>query len=405
MGVHSTFVVKINQPILFLFHLCNGYTLIFKLYFVNRVLMKKTVCLNMIVKNEAPVIRRCLSTVKPWIDTWVISDTGSTDGTQKIILDFMKDIPGQLIEEKWVDFSYNRNQVLEIAKTLSDFSLFIDADEEFFPNPDVFELPMDCDYYSIQINEGISFHERVFFLRNACQIFWAGVLHECLASNQVYRKGFWDQGFILSNSHEGNRSQDPKKYLKDAQVLADALKEDPQNRRYRFFLAQSYANANCHDMALPEYMKRSEMQGDEDEVFFSLFMIGVCQEALKFDPEIYAKSFLKAHQFRPYRHEPLFGLAVFYVRQEKFQEAYMILKQAMEIRCPDDSIFVQTHVRDHLIPYLLIQCCEKLRRYKECLDEGMNLLAKKNIPRHMHQELRRSLMHLRPYIQSIGVIL
>ncbi|MGW8788902.1 glycosyltransferase, partial [Heyndrickxia sporothermodurans] len=45
---------------------------------------RKTICLSMIVKNEASVIRRCLDSVRPLIDTWVIIDTGSTDGTQDI---------------------------------------------------------------------------------------------------------------------------------------------------------------------------------------------------------------------------------------------------------------------------------------------------------------------------------
>ena len=36
------------------------------------------ICLNMIVKNEAPVIERCLASVRPWVDYWVIVDTGST---------------------------------------------------------------------------------------------------------------------------------------------------------------------------------------------------------------------------------------------------------------------------------------------------------------------------------------
>ena len=44
----------------------------------------KTICLNMIVKNEQPVIRRCLASVKEMIDYWVIVDTGSTDGTQDL---------------------------------------------------------------------------------------------------------------------------------------------------------------------------------------------------------------------------------------------------------------------------------------------------------------------------------
>jgi tetratricopeptide (TPR) repeat protein len=367
--------------------------------------MKKTVCLNMIVKNEAPVIKRCLATVKPWIDTWVISDTGSTDGTQDIILEFMRDIPGQLIEKKWVDFAHNRNEVLEIARSRSDYSFFIDADEQFIPNVGVTELPTDCDYYSIQINEGISFHERIFFINNSCPIFWKGVLHEGLYADRTCKGRLWEGGEILSKSEEGNRSRDPKKYLKDAKVLEDALVIDPQNYRYQFFLAQSYANAHRYDLALQAYTKRSEMGGNPDEVFFSLFMIGVSQEVLGFDPKIYAQSLLKAHQFRPYRHEPLYGLAIFYMRQGQFQKAYDVLKRALEIRCPDDSIFVQTHIRDHLIPCSFVQCCEKLGKYEECLKIGTELLSKKDIPKQMYQELRQNLIQIRSTISSMDIIL
>ena len=52
---------------------------------------KPTICLSMIVKDEAPVIERCLRSVKPWIDHWVIVDTGSSDGTQAMIRKFMAD--------------------------------------------------------------------------------------------------------------------------------------------------------------------------------------------------------------------------------------------------------------------------------------------------------------------------
>src|SRR5690348_5608822 len=67
------------------------------------------ICLSMIVKNEAPVIERCLRSVKPYVHAWAVSDTGSTDGTQDIIRKFMADLPGELIERPWVDFSANRN--------------------------------------------------------------------------------------------------------------------------------------------------------------------------------------------------------------------------------------------------------------------------------------------------------
>ena len=74
------------------------------------------ICLNMIVKNESRVIERCLRSAKPFIHSWAISDTGSTDGTQDIIRRVMADVPGELIERPWVDFAHNRNQALELAK-------------------------------------------------------------------------------------------------------------------------------------------------------------------------------------------------------------------------------------------------------------------------------------------------
>ncbi len=101
---------------------------------------KPTVCLNMIVKNESTVITRCLKSVLPLIDFWVISDTGSTDGTQEIIKEFMKDIPGELHERVWVNFEHNRNEALSLAKNKADYILFMDADDYLSYSSD-YQLP------------------------------------------------------------------------------------------------------------------------------------------------------------------------------------------------------------------------------------------------------------------------
>ena len=92
----------------------------------------KTVTLCMIVKDEAHVIERCLSSVLPMIDYWVIVDTGSTDGTQQKIKDFFdrNGIKGELHQSTWTDFGTNRSEALAYAqKTGHDYSLMIDADE------------------------------------------------------------------------------------------------------------------------------------------------------------------------------------------------------------------------------------------------------------------------------------
>ena len=140
----------------------------------------KTVCLNMIVKNEATIITRCLASVKPLIDYWVIVDTGSSDGTQRIIREFMKDVPGELYERPWKNFEHNRNEALELAKGKADYILIMDADDklEFDRN---FRLPqLTCDSYRMQIKLGGATYQRHHVIKENLPWRWVGVVHETL---------------------------------------------------------------------------------------------------------------------------------------------------------------------------------------------------------------------------------
>ena len=87
----------------------------------------------MIVKNEAHVIMRCLESVRPLIDYVLIEDTGSTDGTQQMIRDWLvrENLPGQVIDEPWQNFAYNRSHVMEKLREVEgvDYALIIDADD------------------------------------------------------------------------------------------------------------------------------------------------------------------------------------------------------------------------------------------------------------------------------------
>src|SRR5580693_975887 len=114
---------------------------------------KKTVCLNMIVKDEAQVIEKCLSSVKPLIDYWVIVDTGSSDNTKMVIQKTMDGIPGELHARPWVNFAHNRNEALELAKDKGDYVLLIDADE-VLQYPEDFAFPgLEKDLYFILVRQ------------------------------------------------------------------------------------------------------------------------------------------------------------------------------------------------------------------------------------------------------------
>ena len=75
----------------------------------------KTICLNMIVKNEMANLERCLTSVADHIDCWVIADTGSTDGTQDFIKSFFaaRNLPGELHSVPFHNFEQARNAALD----------------------------------------------------------------------------------------------------------------------------------------------------------------------------------------------------------------------------------------------------------------------------------------------------
>src|SRR6185437_6058415 len=85
----------------------------------------------MIVRNEAHIITETLDAVAPYIDTWVIVDTGSADGTQDLIRTHMAHlgIPGELHERPWRDFGYNRTEALALARGHGDYIFVMDADD------------------------------------------------------------------------------------------------------------------------------------------------------------------------------------------------------------------------------------------------------------------------------------
>ena len=79
--------------------------------------------LVMIVKNSGDVLRDCLRLNKKFIDHWTILDTGSSDNTKNIIKEELKDLPGTLYEEDFVDFSTTRNRSLELSSKKCKYTI------------------------------------------------------------------------------------------------------------------------------------------------------------------------------------------------------------------------------------------------------------------------------------------
>ena len=348
------------------------------------------VCLNMIVKNESDVITRCLRSVKPIIDYWVIVDTGSTDGTQEIIKEYMKDIPGELHEKPWKNFEHNRNEALDFAKGKSDYILFIDADEVLAYEPD-FKLPhLKENFYFITTSFNGTEYVRVQLIDNKLDWKWKGVLHEAIDAPQRKTSGLIT-GVKNVVSTDGARSKDPEKYKKDVKVLEEALVKEPNNTRYVFYLAQSYRDANDLEKALATYEKVTKMSHWNEEIYFSLFQIATLKERLNYSKDEVIQSYYKAFSYRPTRAEPLNRLAEFYRRNDQFAEGYVVAHAGLTMQPPTDLLFVEQWSYDYGLLLECSICAYWLGKYQECHDLTQKILTVKNLPQNVKECAERNL--------------
>ncbi len=237
----------------------------------------QTVCLCMIVKNEQHVLLRCLQSVRPLIDHWVIVDTGSTDGTQDLATEYLHDLPGKLIEQPWQDFGHNRSEAIALARGCADYLLTLDADEYLQADADFHWPTLTDDAYEFTVNSGGTTYSRIQLVRSSLPWRYEGVLHEYITCDGSHSQKQMS-GILTIRLLEGARSRDPLTYRKDALVLEQALQHDPANKRYTFYLAQSYRDAHEPELAIKWYQRRSVMGGFAEEVWCSLYEIARLQQ-------------------------------------------------------------------------------------------------------------------------------
>jgi glycosyltransferase involved in cell wall biosynthesis len=349
---------------------------------------EQTICLNMIVRNEAPVIERCLNSVLKFIDHWVIVDTGSTDGTQDLIRQCMRNVPGELIERPWIDFAHNRTEALEFARGKSDYVFVIDADEVLVADHD-FTLPeLTHDAYYLKISSTPVTFWRAQLFRNMPEWRYENAVHECLAGppTATYDRlhGPW-----IDSRRDGWRAAQPGVYQKDAEQLLRAHQESPNDSRILFHLGQTYIAAAEPELALEYYQKCVAVGGWPEETWCALFQIAETKLHLEREwPEVLS-AYLDAYQYRPTRAEPLYRIAFHYRWARAFDLAYMFLKQAVAIPYPeDDFLFVEERLYRYVIKMALATCCYQLGQYETGLRYCDELLQDRHLmPPNIYEQI------------------
>ena len=316
---------------------------------------RASVCLVMIVKNESEVIRRCIESVKDYIDYWVICDTGSTDDTKKIIQETMDEfgIKGELHDSEWVDYGTNRTESLNLSKGKGDYRLIIDADDYMdVGDPDKLFTDLTEDSYKVRIKLGEITYFRTQIVRSNQDWKYVGVLHEYLEGPRGVEltEGYIEEAqMIASVSGDTRDIKGQSKYYNDALIFERELVTKPDldeglKARYQFYLAQSYRDAQMYDRSIKEYEKRVELGGWPEEVYISLYMIAKMKMALNQSDEAVNDAFMKAWEFRPVRLEAPYVLIRYLVSKKRYFYAFTIASMCLRMRPCDDILFVENDI-------------------------------------------------------------
>jgi len=151
------------------------------------------------------------------------------------------------------------------------------------------------------------------------------------------------------------------------------LDQEPNNTRYMFYMAQAYRDRSQFKDAVHWYRKRIGRKGNENECWYSQYMIGWClikmasqstiEKKSKETPkeELMSKGMIAlrdAHRMKPIRIEPLFIQISELTKTQKYNEAMKLLQLALLFPKPTSGqeIFVEKEVYDWQLLQQLSVC-------------------------------------------------
>lgn len=373
----------------------------------------------MMVKNEERVLPRCLRSVRPYIDAYLIADTGSTDATKQVIERELAGLPGRVVDHTWHNHGANRNLAMNALRAwLSDredpcaWALLIDADCTWVPEPG-FEWPEDMDQvdsYEVELRyeanrsqgwDNVSIARQVL-VRTSHIWHYQQVSHAHLPIYADRTMRFLERVYIAEGADGARqRSADAlDKYKRDAEEFERQLARDPGNGRAMFYLAQSFANLERWTDAITWYEKRVLAEGKtvvfaEEAYVAQLRVAQICE--YQRSPKETRAAYQKAIRMRPTRAEAPYHYALWEQSQGDDVAALMACNLARTLPEPKgERLWVQTQIYRWRALDTFIQVAHRNGISKDaCAEWTRELLARPLLPAEQRPRIEQNLRFYR----------
>ena len=213
----------------------------------------------MVVKNDSQTIRKCLRSVRPLIDSYSISDTGSTDDTMAIIRKELAGLPGVLKSDPEQDLATNRNAALR--RCTGKHILLVNADETVENPSRQITLPEVCDALTVRVTFPDEGHWMTRIIRNDSKWHFTGDGIESLAYDG--HPTIWRLFDIRIYAKDNSGRQRPWQKLSNDLAILNSRPPTPRNVIYQ---AQTLLGLGRLEEAIAKFKERAQMGGWEEEV-------------------------------------------------------------------------------------------------------------------------------------------
>lgn len=340
-----------------------------------------------IAKNEAKHAARWFEGVKD-ADEIVVLDTGSTDGTQKILADLGVKVNNMVFEP--FRFDTARNQSLNQVSLDADWCMFIDLDETMVPGTitkikeAIEAAEINGTFDSFNLNLVFTFEEvngkripLITYQRECIHkrqaFYWKYPVHEMLAR---YEGEYAWKDLPFDVYHEPDTTKSRTSYL---ELLQLAVEENPDDARQAQYLGREFMYRGDYLDAIMWLRKHIDMEfhgpfRSESATYISRCyqsLDGTLEEAMD-EAESWA---LRACAEFGRAREPHCELAFMYFACGAWESAIGMLRSALRIdKAPADAMIHDAKYYGSW-PYHLLAVC-----YQEI---GNNVEARKNIQHAM----------------------
>ena len=329
--------------------------------------------LVIMVKNAGPGFEQVLRNNLPVIDRWTVLDTGSTDGTQDIVRKVLVGKKkGALYEEPFINFRESRNRSLELAGTRCKFALILDdtywvkgvlrgflnlvRGDQFATSFSGMIASGDSEYYSNRV------------IKTEAGLRYMYTIHEVIQdegnTNVVIPK---DQCILVDECSDYMEGRTRGRKTRDIELLEGMLKEDPDNPRHLYYLAQTYKCLEDWDKTAEYFEKRIAFpkQGFLQEKVDACFELArLYNFTLKKPWPVCKALYEKSFELEPSRPDALYFIGIHYQMEGDAATAFRYFKQAIGIGYPIHTQYsLKPTLYYHFLPKFLVPLCFQFEEF------------------------------------------